>query len=336
MVSMKDIASACGVSVATVSKALGGQKDISEETRETISRKAREMGYLANSAARALKTNRSYNIGVLFSDEGKRGLTHEFFASVMDNFKVEVERHGYDMTFINRNVVEKSTSYLQHCMYRGVDGVAIICVDYFDPEVQELVYSGIPIVTVDHIFNNRMAVISDNVAGLESLVNFAFSKGHTKIAYIHGEPTAVTEQRLTGFHRACEEKGIKVPIDYVVKSRYYDADGGYEAMKKLLNLKERPTCVIFPDDFSLIGGIRAINDAELRIPQDISIMGYDGIVVSQVINPRITTFRQDAEMMGKTAAEKLIEIINHPKTTVPTTIMVSGELIEGESVAEIR
>lgn len=336
MVSMKDIASACGVSVATVSKALSGHRDISERTRLQIAEKAAEMGYLANSAARALKTNRTNNIGVLFADEGKRGLTHEFFAAVLDSFKVEVESSGYDITFINRNVVDKSTTYLQHCLYRGVDGVAVICVDYFSPEVQELMASSLPAVTLDHVFNNRSAVLSDNVGGLESLVRYAYSKGHRNIAYIHGEGTAVTAQRKAGFYRACEALGLKVPEDYVVSSRYYEAGDSYEAAKKLLALRQPPTCIIFPDDFSLIGGTRAIREAGLRIPEDISVMGYDGIVVSQVMSPRITTYRQDTGSIGRTAARLLLESIEHPKTALSQQAVIPGELIEGESVADIH
>lgn len=155
MVSMKDIAKACGVSVATVSKALSGQPDIGEQTRELICKTADSLGYMTNSAARALKTNRTYNIGVLFVDERRSGLAHEYFSSVLESLKVEAEAGGYDITFINRNVGKKATTYLQHCQYRGVDGVVIACVDFDDPQVLELVNSKLPVVTIDHVFNNR-------------------------------------------------------------------------------------------------------------------------------------------------------------------------------------
>ena len=133
MVSMKDIAQACGVSVATVSKALNGQQDIGRETREKIRQVADEMGYMTNASARALKTSRSFNIGVLFVDPRQGGLAHEYFSSVLDSIRVEGERCGYDITFINRNVARKQTTYLQHCLYRGVDGVVIASVDFADP-----------------------------------------------------------------------------------------------------------------------------------------------------------------------------------------------------------
>lgn len=336
MVSMKQIAEICGVSVATVSKALNGQKDISEDTRKLIRRKADELGYMTNSAARMLKTSRSYNLGILFEDEGGRGLTHEFFASVIESFKVEAAKQGYDITFISRDLMGRSSSYLQHCNYRGFDGVGIICVDFFDPAVLELIQSDIPVVTVDHIFNNHVSVISDNMNGVEILVRHAYEKGHRKIAYIRGEDTSVTQNRLTGFFRACDALGLNIPGEYIKTAKYYDADSSHDAAAELIAMNDRPTCILFPDDFSLIGGIQAIKDAGLDLPNDISVMGYDGIVVSQVMSPKITTYRQNTTLIGSTAAVKLIEVIEHPNTAILDRIIVDGDLLEGESVSTIQ
>ena len=333
MVSMKDIAQRCGVSVATVSKALNGQPDIGEETRSRIEQTAREMGYMTNAAARALKTNRTYNLGVLFVDERRSGLAHEYFSSMLESFKVEAEAHGYDITFINHNVGGKHTSYVQHCLYRGVDGVVIACVDFTDPQVQELVESGIPLVTIDHVFNNRLAVVSDNVSGLEALVRYVYEKGHRRIAFLHGENTTVTRNRLTGFYRACEELGLEIPPEYIRACVYHDPDRCAQATRELLALPQRPTCIIFPDDFSYIGGLNVLNEAGLRIPEDISAVGYDGIHLAKVL--RLTTYSQNVEQIGKTAAEQLISLIEHPKTTLVDRIMVPGGLLEGTSVKEI-
>lgn len=335
MVSMKQIAEICGVSVATVSKALNGQKDIGEETREIIKRKAEELGYMTNSAARMLKTNRSYNLGVLFEDMGARGLTHEFFASVLEGFKAEAASKGYDITFISKSLMDRSSTYLQHCNYRGFDGVGIICVNFFDRDVLDLISSDIPIATVDHVFNNCISVISDNVNGIETLVNHAYEKGHRKIAYIRGDETSVTQKRLTGFYRASERLGLEVDPRYIRDAHYYDVESSYAAAAELLSLDNRPTCILFPDDFSLIGGIKAINDAGLKMPEDISVMGYDGIFVSQVMSPKITTYHQNAKLIGSTAASKLIELIDHPNTTVLDRIIVEGDLMEGESVKKL-
>jgi len=334
MVSMKDIAQRCGVSVATVSKALNGQPDIGEETRNRIVAVAGELGYMTNSVARALKTNRTYNLGVLFVDERRSGLAHEYFSSMLESFKVEAESHGYDITFINHNVGGKPTSYLQHCLYRGVDGVIIACVDFNDPQVRELVDSNIPLVTIDRVFDNRLAVLSDNVNGVSQLVRYVYGKGHRKIAFLHGERTSVTNNRLIGFYRTCEELGLEIPDEYVVECIYHDPDRCAEATKQLLALPDRPTCILFPDDFSYIGGMNVLLGAGLQIPEDISVVGYDGIHLAKVM--RLTTYSQNAAELGKIAAERLISLIERPKTTVLDRILVEGELLEGNSVKDIR
>lgn len=333
MVSMKDIAQRCGVSVATVSKALNGQPDISEETRSRIEKTAREMGYMTNAAARALKTNRTYNLGVLLLDERRSGLGHEYFSTMLESFKVEAEVHGYDITFINHNVGGRWTSYVQHCLYRGVDGVVIACVDFTDPQVLELAESGIPLVTIDHVFSNRLAVMSDNVSGLEELVRYVCGKGHRKIAFLHGENTVVTRKRLAGFYQACEALGLEIPPEYIRECVYHDPDRCAKATRKLLELPERPTCIIFPDDFSSIGGMNVLKEMGLRVPEDISVVGYDGIGLARVMN--LTTYSQNAEQIGKLAAERLISVIEHPQTTLIEPIMVPGALLEGTSVKEI-
>ena len=160
MPSLKDLAKECGVSVATVSKALNDQPDIAPATRERIRAAARRMGYLPNAAARALKTNRTYNLGVLFVDEKQSGLTHEYFSAVLDSFKVEAEKRGYDITFINHNISGKSMSYLEHCHYRGVDGVVIACVNFYDPQVVELVNGDVPVKAAEVIANARPTAVN--------------------------------------------------------------------------------------------------------------------------------------------------------------------------------
>ena len=333
MVSMKDIARACGVSVATVSKALNGQPDIGEETRARVSQMAQKMGYMTNSAARALKTNRTYHIGVLFVDERRSGLGHEYFATMLESFKVEAESHGYDITFINHNVGGKPTSYLLHCRYRGVDGVVIACVDFSDPRVRELAESDLPLVTVDHMFNNRLAVVSDNVQGVEALVRYAYEQGHRKIAFLHGEKTSVTQNRLVGFYRACEELGLVIPEEYVRESAFHNPDRCAQDTLDLMNLPERPTCILFPDDYSYVGGMNALRQMGIRVPEDVSVMGYDGIHLARVIG--LTTYWQDTREIGRIAAERLISLIEHPKTTLADRIMVSGRLLEGNTVKQL-
>ncbi len=335
MISLKDISIKCGVSVATVSKALNNHRDISQATKNNIIKAAKEMGYYPNSFARALKTNRTYNIGVLFVDEAQSGLTHDYFANVLDSFKVEAESHGYDITFINKHMGLRKMSYYEHSKYRGVDGVVIACIDFSDPDVRELIHGDLPVVTIDHVFDNRTAIISDNVKGIKDLITYIYEMGHKKIAFIHGADSSVTQNRVGSFYKTLNELGINTPDEYVKEGIYHDADTTYKLTRELLSLKDRPTCIVFPDDFSCIGGINAIKDFGLTCPDDISIAGYDGVLLSQVLNPKLTTYKQDTRSLGKKAASKLISLIDNPKANIIERIVVEGNLLYGESIKRL-
>jgi LacI family transcriptional regulator len=337
MASMKDIAGICGVSIATVSKALNGHNDIGEDTKKLVCKTAKELGYFPNSSARALKINKSYNLGVLFIDEARSGLTHDYFVSILDNFKGMAEQNGYDITFINGSKQRKDgMSYLDCCRYRGVDGVVIACVNFEELDVQELVQSDLPIVTIDYLFNNRIAIMSDNVKGVRDLVSYIYECGHRKIAFIHGAASAVTQSRLSSFHRAIEELGLKIPDEYIKEVPYRDTEKTAIATDELLDLKNPPTCIMFSDDFAGIGGVNAIKSRGLSIPDDISVVGYDGIRITRFIDPMLTTINQNTAEMGRIAAERLIDLIERPKTTLIELIMIQGELEKGASVKKLK
>ena len=335
MVSMKEIAKKCNVSVASVSKALNGYSDISEETRKMILKTASEMGYLPNSSARTLKTKRSYNIGVMFVDEAASGLTHDYFNHVLESFKRTAEERGYDITFTSGRISGQKLSYYEHCRYRGVDGVVIACVDFYADEVQELIRSEIPVVTIDHVFDGNIAVVSNNSQGMEELVTYIYNQGHRRIAYIHGDNTSVTRMRLSGFYRTLQRLGVEIPDAYVKECPYRDADSAAKVTGELLDLPNPPTCILYPDDYAAIGGINEIRERGLRIPEDISIAGYDGITIAKILEPKLTTLCQDTVAIGRIAAEKLIDLIEKPKTAMRNITIVQGKLYEGQTVLKL-
>jgi LacI family transcriptional regulator len=335
LVTIKDISKACGVSPSTVSKVLNGYTDISRDTVEQVFRTAEAMGYTPNAAARMLKTNRSNNIGVLFVDQMQSGLRHEYFSAMLNSVKDEAESRGYDITFISQNLGGRQMSYLDHCRYRKCDGVIIACVDFTDSAVLELVGSDIPVVTVDHVFDQRGAVLSDNVGGMEELVTYIHEQGHRSIAFIHGEMTSVTRSRLAGFFRACEKLGVSVPEEYVRPGRYHDPDTSDKATRELLALKKPPTCIIYPDDFSFIGGRNYLTAAGLSIPGDVSVAGYDGIYMSQVMRPALTTLQQDTDALGRRSAAMVIDAIENRRTYLPRQELIPGRLLPGGTVKRL-
>lgn len=336
MVSLKDIAQLCSVSTATVSKALNNQKDVGEETKARVQSMAKKMGYFPNAAARSLKTNRSYNLGVLFKEEAGSGLTHEYFSGILNGFKMQAESVGYDITFINTDAANHGNSFYNHCKYRNFDGVIVVCADFDDPRVTELLNSELSMVTIDYAHYKCTSVNSNNVKGIDDLVHYAYEQGHRKIAYIHGQSFSfATKERVTSFYRAMETLHLDIPDEYVREANYLKADCTGKITSEILDLKERPTCILFPDDVALIGGKNVIEERGMKIPDDISIAGYDGNQISQLVHPKITTIHQDVEVIGREAAKRLIRIIEKPRTTLVEQVVIEGQLWKGQSLGKV-
>ncbi|MCR4908012.1 MAG: LacI family transcriptional regulator [Lachnospiraceae bacterium] len=335
MISMKDISERCGVSIATVSKALNNRSDISAPTRELICNTAREMGYFPNSSARALKTNRTYNLGVLFVDAARSGLKHNYFSQVLDSFKVTTEANGYDITFINVNQEFHPMTYLEHSRYRGIDGAVIACVDFKDPQVADLIESDIPVVTIDCDHPHASSVISDNITGMRQLTDYICDSGHRKIAYIFGDDNDVTKNRMEGFRESLSAHRISLSPEYLLRGKYRDPESAYQHTKELLSAGQPPTCIAYPDDYAMIGGLNAVFDLNLSIPGDVSIAGYDGLNYTTVFRPPLTTLKQDTEAIGQKAALELIAQVESPHRRTYNRIVVKGRLLEGASVKKL-
>ena len=334
---MKDIAAACSVSVATVSKALNDHSDIGEETKARIRQTAKDMGYHPNSSARTLKTNKSYNLGVLYKEKTGSGLTHEYFSQILEGFRREAEHQGYDITFLSNSKSRKNRmSFLDHSLYRGMDGVIIAVADYNDPEVIELLNSEIAVVCIDYVFNGRISVMSDNEEGMSTLLQHIYDKGHRRIAYIYGDDSLVTSNRISTYYQFLDRNGLEFREEYLQKGKYRDSIAANTITQMLLDLKEPPTCIVYADDFSAIGGINYLKNKGINVPQDISVAGYDGIVMASQLQPQLTTYKQDTIHIGQLAASQLISLIEKPKATIIKQYLTKGNLIEGGSVARLQ
>lgn len=333
-VSIRDLAAKCRLSVSAVSKALNDYPDISKETRAFVLKTAQEIGYFPNASARTLKTNRSLNVGVLFEANSPSGMTHPFFSALLESFKAEAEKRGYDLTFINRNL-RSGMSYLEHCRYRNMDGVAMICADYNNEDVLALVNSDIPTVIIDNPMENQPCILSENRSGMYALTRHAVSLGHRKIAYVYGELCFVTDERIAGYKNALKDNGIEVRNDYLIPSAFDNPKEAQAAFRTVMNLPDPPTCILMSDDTSAITAIQTAKSMNLSVPGDISIGGYDGVRLSLMFSPVLTTVKQDTATMGKTAADELISLIENPSSGINKTITVPGMLVPGESIGKI-
>ena len=327
MVRLKDIAEVCGVSVATVSRALNGLTSESKERTAFICQTAQDMGYYPNAAAKTLKTSRSSNLGILYEDR----MNHEYFSSLIHELRQEADRNGYDLTFLGRGGVSER-NYYEHARQRNLDGVIVVQADYDASGVIRLATSSIPAVMIDHHYEGCDCVISDNRSSMEQIVNHVCSRGHRRIAFIQGEKGAVSRERLAGFYKICAELGIRVPVEYVRESHYHEPADCAAHIRSLMQLEEPPTCVLCPDDYSCLGALWLLESQGIRVPQDISLVGYDGIGMSQMMKPRLTTYRQDTARISREVFSLMIDAIENPDSHIPKHVTVPGMLIEGETV----
>lgn len=332
MVTLKDIAARCGVSVATVSKALNGAHDVGAKRAENIRAVARQMGYFPNGAARSLKTNRSHNIGLLFQDIPEGDFSHEYYASVIGAIRRGLGAAGYDLTFICRNVSYAPTEYLEHCRYRNVDGVVIIHVDFSDPAVQTLIHSDIPVVCVGKIVPGCSCVARDLAQSTEDLVKSAYNFGHRAITFLHGPACEETAIRLESFQKSCRELGIAPTL---IEGRFHDIDGAQNITAELLAQMPMPSCIFYPDDLSLLGGFKAANQLGLYTPADVSLVGFNGVAMSKRMSPTVATSMPDTAGLGAQTTRLILQAIED--AAAPSEhILIPGIIFPGETLGACK
>ena len=330
MITLKDIAMVCGVSVATVSRALNGSGDISPAQTEKIRRTARQMGYVPNAAARALKTNRSYMLGILYEDR----MDHEYFSLVIEALRRHAEDQGYDLTFLSRNMGDGPADYPERAARRNLDGVVIVQARWGDQSIQRLLTGQLPCVTIDYYQQGCEAVLNDNRVSMRALVREACSRGYRQLAFIHGEDGFVTSERLEGFRQGLEECGLEKNAAYVRPAQFRNPDASYEAARRLMQLRRPPDCIFFPDDYSLMGVADRLRQKGKCLPDIFGAVGYDGIGPSGYFSPRLFTYRQDTETIGKTAVDKLLARVTGHREEEPGASVIPGGMIRGDTLPQ--
>ncbi|QUI24635.1 LacI family DNA-binding transcriptional regulator [Vallitalea pronyensis] len=337
MIKIGDIAKATGYSVTTVSKAFNNYTDISEKARNTILAKADELGYIPNAQARGLVMKRSFTIGVMLDEILGLGLTHPFFAGVVQAFREVVEERGYSMILISNQIGNSLIgSYLDHCKQRNVDGVFILCTNTDDEGIQALIHSDIPTVLFDIPDGDTHSVISNHYEGALEAVNYLIDKGHRKIAHIYGNTlTFAGAERKRGYMDVLNQHHIKVLDEYLVCGGYFDFKYGKKAMVELLALETPPTAVFVSGDIMALGAIQACYERHIRVPEDLSIIGFDNVKLLDWITPALTTVAQDYKEIGKACCDILLKAISDKKLP-PIQKIISTHMIKRNSCASIK
>ena len=330
MVTMKDIAQKCGVSVSTVSRVLSGNTLISPETSRTVMDAAEALGYMPDMTARTLKTNRSDMIGILFDAH----LTHPFFSGVIDSVRTHAEEAGFDVLLLSRVKRDGRMDYTETALSRRMDGIVVIYANVGNAGVEKLTRGNIPVVAIDTYDGGCNMVLSDYRQGTRELTEWAISHGHRRIALIHGETGYATKERIAGFRCAMADHKLAVSEGYIRAGEYNKPELCARITKELLSMPRQPTCILMPDDYTAVNTIRILHEEGLNTPEQFSCAGYDGIPLSQAVSPRVTTFSQDTETIGRKAVEILIQAMQEGPG-LNREITVRGKLIPGETVASV-
>lgn len=332
MVTIKDIANKSGYSVTTVSKALNNYTDISDATKQHILKLCEEMGYVPNLSARSLVSKKTWTVGVIFDEITGIGLQHPLFSRILESFKSRMESHGYDILFLSNKIGSEHGGYYEHSKRKGVEGIFILCTDFESDEIKKLCKSDIPVSVIDYSFAGVSNVTSNNKRGVQQAVKHLNNLGHTKIAHIYGGlGLDIGKRRKEYFEDTMNNLDLVIPDNYMVSGEFFSKEDGYNAMNHLLELEEPPTAVFCASDMIAIGAIQAIKEAGKSVPEDFSIVGFDGIDIGQLISPRLTTIRQDTSKMGTISANQVMAMINDKthhqlkETTTVDTFLISGE-----------
>jgi LacI family transcriptional regulator, repressor for deo operon, udp, cdd, tsx, nupC, and nupG len=331
-----DVAQFVGISQSTVSRVLNGKglQYIGLNTRNRVFEAARQLGYSPDPIARALRGKRTNLIGIIVRD-----ISDPFFADFVAVLSTEARFEGYHIILGHAQSDPAQALEMSSVLDTGhCDGV-IVLGDLRDDEeaMRQLLGGNRPLVAVCRGQSPGWipTVNSDNTAGMRMLIDHLVGLGHRRIAFINGGWLGDMRDRNKIFEEYLCELSITLPPEYML-SEMNDADGGYRAMCKLLKLAPRPTAVCVADDMMAMGALLACHDAGLRVPEDISLTGFDDIQISRFAYPRLTTIRQHVDEMGSQVLKLLIDLIaQNDIEESRKSIQVQPELVIRESTGPV-
>ena len=326
MTTIKDIARMSGYSIGTVSRVINNRADVSEEAREKISEIIRERGYQPNSNARKLKQVISSEVSIIV-----RGNKNVFFEYILE--EIQIMMRGYDeninVHFIGEtdNEVATAARIMSYVKPKGI----IFLGGYLDTFRREFSQINLPCVLVttgakDLGFENLSSFTTDYYDAGRFVVNKLLSYGHTRIGILGGYSTDSSSEHKNG--------KITFDFDRDYEPCAYSAESGYEAALRLLRRSPDLTAVLAVSDSIALGAIRALKDIGRRVPEDVSVIGFDGLTYAKYSIPRLATIRQDTAMMAKKCVDDLLMRITYGGPAVHE--LIPYEFIEGESVAAVR
>ncbi|MDH7488744.1 MAG: LacI family DNA-binding transcriptional regulator [Anaerolineae bacterium] len=317
-VSIKDIARAAGVSHSTVSRALADSPLVKEETRERIKQLAQEMGYSPHALARSLVTRRTQTVGVVVTT-----IADPFVSEIVRGLEETGQNHGYTIILCNSNAEpRRELAAVKALREKRVDGIIVTASRIGDLYLPLLEDFGVPIVLINNQQTGKYvySIGTDDLRGGQIATEHLLSLGHTRIAYIASPNNVRSSQaRMDGYRAALEAAGIAFDPALVAEGDGRPAAATH-ATEHLLSRGVRPTAIFCYNDMTAIGTIRALKKAGIRVPDDVSVVGYDDIPIVEYLDPPLTTIRQRKYDMGCMAMDMLLRLLNGAADVQDVTI----------------
>ncbi|QJD84827.1 LacI family DNA-binding transcriptional regulator [Cohnella herbarum] len=338
MATIKDIAKKAGVSVTTVSRALNGYDDVNEDTRKKIKQVALELSYSPNAVARSLVSKKTRTIGLIISDINRAGAKDAFAYEVLCGINDRAGDLNYDLLLFSTNPSKQmEKSYTALCKERNVEGAILSGLRLDDPYLQEVIeQNSFPCVLIDipKTGENVAHVTSDSRLGAVMAVRHLLENGHRHIAMINGHNQAfVSQERFEGYKEALEQYGESADEGLVYDGKFSE-DGGAEAMYQILIRNPGVTAVFCASDLMALGAMRTLERMGRKVPDDVSIIGFDDITISAYCSPKLTTIRQDKYELGYQAAQLLIDMLEN--RTDNRKLLLNNQLIIRESTRRLQ
>lgn len=306
-VTLKDIAKKAGVSESTVSRVLNGIPKASSETRDKIVKMAKELNYCPNDLARSLAKQRNLIIGVILTD-----ISNPYFASVTAGIDEIASLYDYNLIIsVTGGNEQEELKYINILREKKVDGIIFTSGRMPESCEEALLKSGIPTVIIARKIKSSLPSIHiDNISESYKAVEYLIKLGHRRIAMISGnfDDKESGYHRLLGYKNALSDYGIFFEDELVVEGSF-KMESGVKASQKLLKLKELPTAIFTGSDAMAVGAIKTIKKAGLRVPEDISVIGFDNNIIALACDPELTTIGQPVKDLGKNAMEMLYKTI---------------------------
>ncbi|HHI5410056.1 transcriptional repressor PurR [Vibrio metoecus] len=334
MATMKDIARLAGVSTSTVSHVINKSRFVSDEIAERVNNAAQQLNYAPSALARSLKMNRTKTIGMLVTTS-----TNPFFGEVVKGVERSCYHKGYNLILCNtEGDNQRMKASINTLLQKRVDGLLLMCstlegerLDVFDR------YPDIPVVVMDWgpILFASDKIQDNSLQGGYMAAKHLIECGHKEIGCITGPLIRHQAQmRYEGYKRALAEAGIAINPDWIVESDF-ECEGGYQAFEKLYERGKLPSALFVCNDMMAMGVIQAASQRGLRVPDDLSLIGYDDVHIAKFMTPALTTIHQPKYRLGKAAVDTLLYRLENPDTTAQV-VQLEPTLVVRSSVCSLN